>query len=59
VSQFDDPNREALGLDPISTGAGAPDGEQLELPDTTEPAPEPEPVPEPEPERGRRRPRDE
>lgn len=43
MTQFDDPNRQAVGLDPIWVGA-APE------PKEEPPAPTPEPEPEPEPE---------
>jgi hypothetical protein len=49
MSTFDDPNREAIGLEPIWTGAepdAAPKDDELG---------EPQPEPDPEPASGRRR----
>ena len=42
--QYDDPNREALGLDPAGTGAGEPRDPDPEPEPTPAPAPEPEPT---------------
>jgi hypothetical protein len=40
MTMFDDPNREALGLEPIWTGAGDPQMEPQQAPE-----PEPQPAP--------------
>ena len=48
---FDDPNREAVGLEPIWTGATAPpEGDTQQAPQPAPaPAPAPQPAPQPQP----------
>jgi hypothetical protein len=57
MTLYDDPNREAVGLEPIWTGAGdvmQPVGEGEQGPADSDPGEEPT-EPEPEPERGKGR----
>ena len=53
ATTFDDPNREAVGLAPIWTGAGdppPPEGRKTKPAAKDEPEPQPEPQPESDPE---------